>query len=122
MPEIKNPSQIILALIVAGGFFFCIYHMMTASFPAENKDALNSLLGVLTTIFTLQMNFFFGSSSASKSKDDTINAIAAAAPTPLANGGGVTIPNAAKVEISAKEGDITKETTDATKEKTNENP
>ncbi len=89
--QIKNSAQVTLALLVSFGFFFCIFYMLRWDFPATNKDALNSLLGVLTTIFTLQMNFFFGSSSASKAKDETISAIAQAAP--------VTIP-------SAKEGNV----------------
>lgn len=116
MSEIKNPIQMILALVVAAGFFFCIYSMLTRSFPAENKDALNSLLGVLTTIFTLQMNFFFGSSSASKSKDDTINAIASAAPVAAALATPpINIPNATTVKVDTKDGDI-----NVTKESANE--
>lgn len=75
----KHSAQIILALLTAAGFFFCIFHMLTSEFPKDNKDALNSLLGVLTTIFTLQMNFFFGSSSTSKMKDETVADIARSA-------------------------------------------
>jgi hypothetical protein len=71
----KNSAQIILALITSAGFFFCVFYMLNFEYPAQNKDALNSLLGVLTTIFTLQMNFFFGSSSASRAKDETISEI-----------------------------------------------
>lgn len=74
---VKCPSaQIMLALIVAAGFFGCIFFMLKWGFPQENKDALNALMGVLTTIFTLQQNFFFGSSSGSAAKDAIMGSIA----------------------------------------------
>ena len=74
---IKCPSaQVMLALIVTSGFFFCIVYMLRWGFPQENKDALNALMGVLTTIFTLQQNFFFGSSSGSAAKDAIMGSIA----------------------------------------------
>lgn len=102
MLEMKNSSQIILALMVSSGFFFCIFFMLNKEFPAANKDALNSLLGVLTTIFTLIMNFFFGSSSSSKQKDETIGAIATDKP-PVKS---VTIPNAEAVTVKTESGDV----------------
>jgi hypothetical protein len=110
---LKNAAPVMFALIVAAAFFFCIYHMLSNTFPAENKDALNSLLGVLTTIFTLQMNFFFGSSAASKAKDDTLNEIAKSAPIPSAPppipappAQPIIIPNADSVKVETKEGDV----------------
>lgn len=100
--QLKNSSQIILALITIFGFFFCIFYMLRFGFPPENKDALNALMGVLTTIFTLQMNYFFGSTSSSKAKDDTI---AAVAQMPVATP--VNIPDAKKVSVDTVSGDIT---------------
>lgn len=100
----KGSAQIVLALIVAAGFFFCIFYMLCWGFPAENKDALNSLMGVLTTIFTLQQNFFFGSSSGSVAKDETIGAIAAA--TPTGTGSGTAAIPAKDVNV-ATTGDVT---------------
>lgn len=98
----KNSSQIILALLTAIGFFICIFWMLEWGFPQENKDALNSLLGVLTTIFTLQQNYFFGSSSASRVKDETISDFAKTAnPTPPIN-----IPGAQEVSVKTETGDI----------------
>lgn len=76
----KNSSQIVLALITSSGFFFCLGYMLKFGFPPDNKDALNGLLGVLTTIWTLQMNWFFGSSSSTKAKDETISQIAKSNP------------------------------------------
>lgn len=79
--------------------------MLKWGFPPENKDALNSLMGVLTTIFTLQQNFFFGSSSGSVAKDETIGAIASMPATN--NAAPINIPNADTVSVQTKEGDVT---------------
>lgn len=108
--DFKNSSQIVLALITSAGFFGCLFWMLKFGFPVENKDALNSLLGVLTTIWTLQMNWFFGSSSSTKAKDDTISDIAKAVPVVSGTGGssgaGINIPGAESVKVETKEGNI----------------
>ena len=107
--ECKNSYQIILALITALGFFGCIAWMLMWGFPADNKDALNSLLGVLTTIFTLQQNYFFGSSSGSVAKDATIGAIAQAVPTTGTGNGTsspILIPDAKEVSVKTETGDV----------------
>lgn len=103
MPNIKYNSQVTLALITIFGFFFCIFYMLKWEFPIANKDALNALMGVLTTIFTLQMNFFFGSSTGSKSKDDAINDIAKNMPS---SGSTVSAPNASSVKVETSGGDV----------------
>lgn len=104
----KNSSQIILALIVTSGFFFCVFYMLKWEFPPGNKDALNALLGVLTTIFTLIMNFFFGSSSGSVAKDETIGAIATSSNPPVPPiPAPISIPNAEAVTVKTESGDVT---------------
>lgn len=80
---LKCSPQVTLSLIVTFGFFFCIFYMLKWGFPAENKDALNSLMGVLTTIFTLQQNFFFGSSSGSAAKDAVLGSMAQSSPVSI---------------------------------------
>ncbi len=108
MGSMKNSSQVVIALIVTSGFFFCVFFMLTREYPLANKDALNALLGVLTTIFTLIMNFFFGSSSGSVAKDETIGAIASAAPgTGTGGQAPVSIPDAKAVNIKTESGDVT---------------
>lgn len=102
----KNSSQIVLALITAFGFFFCIVHMLKWGFPQDNKDALNSLLGVLTTIFTLQQNYFFGSSSASRTKDETISEIAKSSPITPSPLPPISIPDAKTVSVKTESGDV----------------
>jgi hypothetical protein len=72
----KNIAQIFFGFLTIIGFFYCVWHMMNSAFPNENKDQVNQLMGVLLTIFTLQMNFFFGSTASSKTKDETIGTIA----------------------------------------------
>ncbi len=104
MPCMKNAQRIVLALITTLGYFSCVFYMLRWGFPAENKDSLNSLMGVLTTIWTLQMNFFFGSSSASKEKDDTISEMLKA--SPANNNSPVNIPNADTVTVKTESGDV----------------
>lgn len=98
--------QIILALITTFGLFFCIFFLLKWSFPPEIKDQLGVFTQLLGTIWTLQMNFFFGSTSSSKAKDDVIGDIAKA---PAINGSAnppVVIQNAESVNNETKEGDI----------------
>lgn len=103
----RNSAQVTLAIIVTFCFFFCIFFMLKWEFPITNKDALNSLLGVLTTIFTLQMNFFFGSSSASKAKDDIIGDIAKIPVAPTSPTSPINIPDAKTVTVKTETGDVT---------------
>lgn len=94
--------QIILALITTFGLFFCIFFLLKWSFPPEIKDQLGVFTQLLGTIWTLQMNFFFGSTSSSKAKDEVIGDIAKAP----ANGA-ISIPNADSVSVKTESGDVT---------------
>lgn len=80
----KNNSQIVLALITTFGLFFCIFFILKWSFPQEIKEQLSTFTQLLGTIWTLQMNYFFGSTSGSKQKDDVIGAIAQTPIAPIA--------------------------------------
>lgn len=60
----------------------------------------NSSLGVLATIFTLQMNYFFGSTSGSKAKDDTIAAA-------LPQNNPASMPDIEKVSVKTATGGVT---------------
>lgn len=114
----KNTAPIFFAFIVTCGFFFCVYRLQSTEFPPSNKDQLNQLIGVLITIWTLQMQWFFGSSAANKAKDETISdiakmpvaPIAPVAPVapilPIAPVTPINIPNAQTVKVETKEGDI----------------
>lgn len=101
--ELKNSAPLILALITTFGLFFCIFYMLKWAFPPEIKDQLSVFTQLLGTIWTLQMNYFFGSTSSSKAKDEVIGAIAQ---TPAASAAPMVIQNAESVKNETKEGDI----------------
>lgn len=50
--------------------------MLKWSYPPEIKEQLNAFTQLLGTIWTLQMNFFFGSSASSAAKDAIMGSIA----------------------------------------------
>jgi hypothetical protein len=66
----------VLAVAVTVGFFGLIAVMCTMTVPAANRDTLNILLGSLGTAWVTIVTFFFGSSSSSRAKDDTISKLA----------------------------------------------
>lgn len=108
---VKDNAPIFFAFLVTCGFFFCVYRLQTAEFPPSNKDQLNQLIGVLVTIWTLQMQWFFGSTAANKAKDETISDIAKMPAAPVgpvapAAPAPVNIPNAESVLVQTKEGNV----------------
>lgn len=62
----------ILSSIITIGFFGLLWYMVKFDVPAANKDMLNIMLGSLGTAWITCVAFYFGSSSSSKTKDDTI--------------------------------------------------
>jgi hypothetical protein len=72
----KCGKELLLALITTIGFFGCLWVLAFKELPQGNKDLLNILLGVLATSFNNQMQYFFGTTSSSKAKDETIAAVA----------------------------------------------
>lgn len=78
----NNPIQAALAFFTTAGFFSCLAFALLVRYPEQNKDMINAMLGVLGTIWTLQMNYFFGSSSSNRAKDDTISDMAKNPPPP----------------------------------------
>lgn len=98
----KGSAPIVLALITTFGLFFCIFYMLKWGFPEQIKDQLSVFTQLLGTIWTLQMNFFFGSTAASKDKDATISDIAK---MPINPPVATDIP--AKDVTVAAEGDVT---------------
>lgn len=72
--------QFILAALVGLGFFVILGFMLLRPVPEENQAILNVMLGALGTVFTQQMMYFFGSTSASKDKDKVISDALASAP------------------------------------------
>ncbi len=63
--------QVILSTLYTIGYFIVMWQFLTGTtvIPVENTTALNMLLGVLTAAQVQIMNFWFGSSHGSKTKD-----------------------------------------------------
>jgi hypothetical protein len=55
-----------------GGFFALLVGLMVFDVPEKNSQVLNVMLGALGTMVTAVANYYFGSSSGSKSKDEKI--------------------------------------------------
>ena len=63
-----------LALITSGMFFTMLLVLAFREIPASNKGLFDVMLGVLGTAWGGSIiGYFFGSSSSSKDKDDTIS-------------------------------------------------
>lgn len=58
-----------IAFVVLCGFFGAIWMAMTRDVTAGMRDALLILIGSLGAAFGAVINFYFGSSSGSQSKD-----------------------------------------------------
>lgn len=61
-----------LALALAASFFVLLFLMLTRTIPDANKDAFNILLGMLGGSLATVMTYYFGSSSGSAKKDETL--------------------------------------------------
>ena len=69
----KCSGQMCIALLIVMGFFYILYHLLSAPIPPENKDLVNVLLGVLSgTGFAAVISYYFGSSIGSRNKENTI--------------------------------------------------
>lgn len=70
IPNWFNP---VLSLIVICFMCYVVYHLMSpnAIIHEKNRDVLNIVLGAIGTAFATIIGYHFGSSSGSKSKDET---------------------------------------------------
>lgn len=81
LKEFDTRSAIAIALVCSmiAITFVLIFH------PAPDSDILKVLIGGFMTVgFASIINFYFGSSTGSKAKDDTLNQIAVATAIPPA--------------------------------------
>lgn len=84
-----------LSLVLVGGFIGALGYWMVhppGEFSPTAGTVINMLLGALVAKFTTVIDYHFGSSKSSATKDETINAMAA-----TASGTGNGTPPAAKV-------------------------
>lgn len=54
------------------GFFLMLWFVATKSIPAENKDVILMLIGVLSNGVALILGYFYGSSKGSSDKNEMI--------------------------------------------------
>lgn len=68
-----NITGTLVAMLVVSLFGGAIFALVKVEIPAANQNALLVLLGALTSQVTSIVQYFFGSSSSDKSKNDTIS-------------------------------------------------
>lgn len=66
----------ILAIVVTVGFFGILIGMMTGTLKAADNQALLLMLGALGAAWGAIVNFYYGSSNSSQTKDGTIATLA----------------------------------------------
>jgi len=72
----KDVFQYILAGLIIVGFFILLIVLVYTTVPEQNKDLLNLVVGALIGSFATIVSYFFGSSSSSAKKDETLSNIA----------------------------------------------
>lgn len=79
MREPQNVQKFVATFVLAA-FLGVILLMSWHTVPAENKDMLETLIGFIGGAFTAVVAFYFGSTSSSHTKDQTIAAMTAVPP------------------------------------------
>jgi hypothetical protein len=70
--EVKDIFQYVLGALIVIGFFTLLYLLVSGEVPEANKDLLNLVVGALIGSFATVVGYFYGSSSGSAKKDETI--------------------------------------------------
>jgi hypothetical protein len=70
---VKDKTPQILAFISLFGFFGILTALIFADIPPTAKDVLYVMVGVLGTLVTGVVQYYFGSSSGSSNKSESIN-------------------------------------------------
>lgn len=74
-PKPPRDPAFVLMLIVAGLFNVLLLALLFIGIPSGNKDIVVALAGALVSSFTTVVGFYFGSSSSSRAKDQTISSL-----------------------------------------------
>lgn len=75
---VKDSTPKVLAYLTTFGFFAALIGTFYVPIPDSSKAIIYSMIGSLGTVWITQQGYYFGSSSGSASKTDTINRIVAA--------------------------------------------
>ena len=73
---LKDRTPMILAGVVCLGFFGTLIGLLLYGLPPRGQDAVLILLGALSAAFTAIVNYYYGSSSGSKAKEQIIDQMA----------------------------------------------
>jgi hypothetical protein len=79
--EILNWTGGVIGVALIGMLGFALYALIYVRVPAENKEALTLLIGILSANVGLVVGFYFGSSSTAKKQTETIDTLAKTAQT-----------------------------------------
>jgi VIT1/CCC1 family predicted Fe2+/Mn2+ transporter len=71
--QLKDRTPMILAGVVCFGFFGTLIGLLLYGLPSRGQDAVLILLGALSAAFTAIVNYYYGSSSGSKAKEQIID-------------------------------------------------
>lgn len=70
--KMKDWTPSVLGVVIITGFFGLLAYLVKYGLPTEGSDVLLIMIGALAAMTTQVGNFFFGSSTGSKAKDDII--------------------------------------------------
>lgn len=70
---LKDSTPTVLAGVVCLGFFGTLIGLLLYGLPPRGQDAVLILLGALSAAFTAIVNYYYGSSSGSKAKEQIID-------------------------------------------------
>lgn len=79
MPVLQSVQKFV-ATFVLGAFVALVGMLAWHVVPNENREILIQVVGNLTSAFMLIVGYYFGSTSSSKDKDNTISTLAAQTP------------------------------------------
>jgi hypothetical protein len=65
-----DPTPANLAYLLTIGVFVSLYYLFTHSVPVENKEIVNTIIGILVTVWVAAMAYYHGSSAGSRLKDE----------------------------------------------------
>lgn len=71
--QLKDKTPTVLASVVCAGFFLTLIGLLLYGLPPKGQDAVLILLGALSAAFTAIVNYYYGSSSGSKAKEQIID-------------------------------------------------